>query len=325
MKVTRNGLAVRWGSRIATVAVSAGLLYYFLRNQDWLSLWQAGKGARFGLAWVGTGLPLFIFWGADAAFTVKSFAWIGKPTSFFSYLVIKAAAYLLNMVNIVFSTGGVFLYFMRKTGISARAQAGLLGWRLLMAVFGYTLVYAALAVLFAIFEPELAAKIHLERWTAVIIAMGALMIESNLFFIAGRGLILLRLHLPLKSEFWTAFKTMRTRHWLLGFAYTAPQILANSLGMYLTARAFDINVPPLYFMFCIPAVVLISALPVAFGGFGTTTAAWMVFFSAYGDSTDIAAATLFIPGARLLIRASIGAIFLPMAGRELSSLRKKDE
>jgi uncharacterized membrane protein YbhN (UPF0104 family) len=310
----------RWGFRAATVLVSILILYWALYGLSWTELESAARSADLGLAVLGSVAPLFVFWITDAAFTVQSFAWCDRPVPFRSYLTIKAAAYLLNMVNIAFSTGGVFLYFLKKTGISARAQAGLLLWRLDMAVFGVVIFFALLLAAAPVLAPAAMAKMDL-RWILPVLIISLLIIaEWSLFWLGRGGVVMKRLPLDYNGEFWTAFHRMGPRRWAAGLAYTLPPILVNFFGMYVAARAFHLEVPLLYFLLVIPLAALFSALPIAFGGFGATTAAWAFFFHAYGAHAHIAALTIFIPASRLLTRAALGLVFIPLATRELESL-----
>ncbi|HUT55589.1 MAG TPA: lysylphosphatidylglycerol synthase domain-containing protein [bacterium] len=320
-----RSLLARWGFRAATVLVSALILYWALYGISYEELRRAARGADLTLAVLGAAVPLFVFWITDALFTVRSFAWCGRPVPFKSYLVIKAAAYLLNMVNIAFSTGGVFLYFLKKTGISSRAQAGLLLWRLDMAVFGVVIFFTLLIAGGLCFPPAVTAKMDLGLILPVLAASLLIIAEWSLYWLKGGGLVMKRLPLDSNAEFWTAFRIMGPTQWVKGLAYTLPPILVNFFGMYLCARAFRLEVPLIYFMIWIPLAALLSALPIAFGGFGTTTAAWAAFFAPYGAHADIVALTVFIPAVRLITRALFGIIFMPLATREIESLARETE
>ncbi len=102
-----------------------------------------------------------------------------------------------------------------------------------------------------------------------------------------------------------------------------PAFIAVFIGYYAVARAFGIEMPFIKFMVLIPYVLVISNLPVAFGGYGTTTFAWVVFFSDYATEEQIATITLFIPTARVVIRAVIGMLCLPFALKDLYNLPEK--
>jgi uncharacterized membrane protein YbhN (UPF0104 family) len=321
----RSSPLARWGFRAATVAVSVLILYWALYGISYQELREKTLHANLRLAVFGAVAPLFVFWITDALFTVRSFAWCGRPVPFKSYLVIKAVAYLLNMVNIVFSTGGVFLYFLKKTGISARAQAGLLLWRLEMDALGMIIFYAAIIGAALGLAPAQAAKMQLPFTLPVLLVSLLIGVEWALYWLKGGGLMMKRLPVNFQAEFWMAFRMLGPRHWGKGMAYTFPPLVANFVGMYLCARAFHLDVPLLYFLFWIPLVALFSALPIAFGGFGTTTAAWFHFFAHYGAHSEIAAVTIFIPAVRLVTRGLFGIVFMPFATREIESLTEKSE
>ncbi len=315
--------ASRWAMRIITMAVSAAILYYSLDDVEWDKLKKAWDESDKLLALLGATFPLLVFWTTDAAFTTRSFKWFDKPVPFKDYFFIKAAAYLLTMVNITFAAGGVFLYFMRKTGITPSRQAGLLFWRVCMAIFGVCSFFLLVMVYVALFRRDQIPELNLGLWGPLFILIIIFMIEFGLLSLRGKGLFMERLSVNYKGDFWQAFRNARPIHWLLGWLYTLPAILVSLMGLYLVAHAFGIRVPFLYFLFCIPLVSVISALPIAFGQFGTTTVAWITFFSMYGGAEEIAAATLFIPAVKLIFRGGVGLIFMPLAMKELEDLKGK--
>ncbi|MFO8056865.1 MAG: lysylphosphatidylglycerol synthase transmembrane domain-containing protein [bacterium] len=309
-----------WLWRIITALVSVGILYWFFRGVSWHEVMEAASEADYLPAWLGMIIPVVLFWISDSAYTVKSFEWFHKRVPLRDYFVIKAAAYLLAMINIAFATGGVFYYFIRKTGITVKKQVGILAWRELMVVFGCCVFFGVLAVGVFCYSREMAAEAYLNFWGPVLLGMVLLLIEFWRFWSKGKGLLFKNLPLSYDKEFWQPFHNPKARQWLKGMGYMLPAILAYCVGLWITARAFDVYVPFITFMFWIPLVALISALPVAFSNFGTTTAAWVAFFAAYGDRADIAVLTIFIPAARLIIRAVIGGVFVPWAMKELETM-----
>jgi len=310
---------------VGTVFVSAAILYYFLGKEDWSELWKAAAQADTVMAALGVFVPLLVFWITDAAFSVKSIEWFHRRVPLTDFIVVKAAFYLLTLVNISLGTGGVFLYFLRKAQISVRKQAGILAWRISVAVSGYLAVFFLLTLAMLVFYPEQAGRIRMDIWLPVLGVILALAADWTARWMLGKSLVFRLLKPDPTSEFWAAFTLSRPRHWFIGWAYTVPAIVSNFLGMYVVARAFGIDVPFFYFAFWIPVVVMFAALPVAFGGFGTTTAAWAGFFGGYASTAAIGAATIFIPGARLLLRIVLGLVFLPACMRELEAVAVGEE
>ncbi len=300
--------------------MSAALLYYFLRGEDAAELVRVTKEADILPAVLGIVVPLIFFWLTDAAFTVKSFEWFHRPLPLKDYVVVKAASYLLAMINISLGAGGVFIYFIRKTGIKARKQVGLFGFRLSVSASGFVALFTLYALLMLVFGEEHTEKMRWDIALPVIAAVFLILLEWCLFWIWGRGVVLKRLRWRENATLWRAFRESRLRHWAAGWLYTQPPIILNFLGLYVVARSFGIDAPFLYFIFWIPALTMFAALPVAFGGFGTTTAAWVAFFAPYGDPSAIAAATIFIPLVKLLSRSILGLVFLPAATRELTEV-----
>jgi len=103
-----------------------------------------------------------------------------------------------------------------------------------------------------------------------------------------------------------------------------PPFILALVGYYFLTLAFGVKVPFLEFMVVSPLVVAIMDLPIAFGGFGTATVAWLTFFGDYGSETDIRALTLFLPVARGITRAGIGMVSLRPALKEIYSLMRAE-
>jgi len=307
-------------AQLVTILVSAAILYVFLNKLSWEELAESLEEAVFWKAWLGVLIPFLVIWVIEASYSVKAFLWFHRPTPLKNYLVVKASAYLLSMINIAFSTGGEFVYFNRKTGVSFRKYIGMVFFRATIAAFGCVLVMAGLTVWILVFRAELARDLELEFWGPVIAALLLLMVDFYLYFTRGRGLLLKNLPFTYQDEFWIAFRMARLRHWFFGMCYSVPAVFTYILGLFFVARAFDVQVELPHFIFWAPLAALLSAFPVTFSGFGATTAAWMIFFSDYGTTADIVALTLFLPSARLLMRAVLGVLFMPAAMKEISSL-----
>jgi hypothetical protein len=151
-------------AQAATILVSAAILYYFLHRLDWRALRTAAERANLLGAALASALPIIIYWITDAVFTVRSMAWFHRPVSFRDYLFLKASAYLLTMINIIFGASVTFLYLMRKAEISADKQAGIFAWRLVVAATGAVLFYGVIAAGMLIFEPETASSWSSLNW-----------------------------------------------------------------------------------------------------------------------------------------------------------------
>jgi uncharacterized membrane protein YbhN (UPF0104 family) len=92
------------------------------------------------------------------------------------------------------------------------------------------------------------------------------------------------------------------------------------VGFYFTSVAFGVNIPFLEFIVVMPIAFGVMELPIAFGGFGTATLAWMTFFGAYGSVESIAALTLFVPFCRSVSRGLIGLVSLKPALTDIATL-----
>ncbi len=313
---------LKWGGRILTVLVSIGIIYYFLRDINFEQLREQTKQANIWLALFGAAFPLLIFWITDAAFTVKSFEWFHKPVSFLDYFIIKGALYIITMVNVTFATGGVFLYFKQKTGAPIIFQMGLLAWRITVAVTGLLVLLVVMTLLFLLFDPGSFQNDNFKWILPAALLCIAILAEVFLYTFYGKGMFLKKLPDNIKDKWLSPFDKSELSHWLFGWGYSVPPIILSMVGQYLVARAFGMEIPFFYFMICVPLTSCIASLPVAFAQFGTTTAAWSIFYlGTYCTMEQIVAVTLFIPTVKLCFRAGVGIIFMPFAIRELESAK----
>jgi hypothetical protein len=226
------------------------------------------------------------------------------------------------MINNPLAAGGSILYIRRRTGVSWPRLLGIMTFRYQMTVWGFSLFMIPPTLAVHYFGLDDKVKMNMWGWWGFLIFEAFFILVSWLFWFrnldpTGLGKLIVR---DRESEFWNAFNSAHRSHWLLTLTAIMPQLLIAIAGYYLMARAFDINIPFWECMVVMPVVMIVSNLPIAFGGFGTTTLAWFIFFSGYGSGESIAALSLFIPSVRAVLRSIVGLVSLQPAIREIASL-----
>jgi len=307
-----------WNSlrRVLPIVVSVALLYYYFRNVSWPEVIAAARGADAGLLIAGRALPVFVYWWLGAQVTQRLITWFHKPVPLRDIFWARGALSLLLLINMVFSSGGFFIYLIRKTGVSALKLIGMFLFAAGVLIWGYAILLTPAAVYISFHHQGLTRLISPPIVWLILGLCLFWFFHSWTYWRRGWRWGPLSLVLGRDWEMWYPFAHARTIHWFKTGAYVLPPNLLSFVGFYLCAFAFDIHIPAAEFFLLIPLVIIVSALPVAFGGFGTTTAAWLYFFPQYADRETYLALTLVLPVITCLARALTGVISLKPAFKE---------
>ncbi len=315
-----------WDRKVLPVLVSVAILSFYLRELDWQKLAEASKRADLTLAFAAVVIPQVFSWFMGALLVERTLNWFHGPFSIKAYFWVRGASYILAFVNNALHGGGLFLYQKFKADISWTKLLGILLFRagLFFWSVGLVMIPATAALHhYGLAEKAFGSQTMLRVWWAILIFPGVLFLAGNWLYwfrgidVTGLSRIIVR---DRNSEFWTAFRTARLRHWLLLWAITLPQLFVAVFCGQLLNLAFDVQAPWVEAIVVLPFAFVIMDLPIAFSGFGTMTLAWMTFFGDYGSLEDITALTLFVPVARILCRAAIGAVSLKPALSEINLL-----
>jgi len=320
--VEKQPLIPGWAKRVIPILVSVLILYYYFHDRNWHELLDATRQARLWLALLAAATPQLVMWFTTVLLTEWTMVWFHGPFSFWKYFWVRGAIFILQMINNPLAAGGSLLYIQRKTGIGWARLLGIMGFRFQLAIWGFSVLMIPATLAMHYYGMTEAVKINMRIWWAFLISQVIFLIGSWIFWhhkldITLLGKVVVR---DRESEFWRAFNMATPKEWLLTWAVILPQILIALVSYYFLARAFEVNVPFWECLVVMPLVLMIANLPIAFGGFGTTTVAWFAFFGDYGSEENIAALTLFIPTARAVIRAVIGLVSLQPAFRDLTTL-----
>jgi uncharacterized membrane protein YbhN (UPF0104 family) len=320
-----------WAKKVVPVFVSLLILYYYFHDENWQELWKACRNANLWVAMAAVAIPQLIFWLFEALIYDRHITWFHGPVPFWKLFWVRGAIYILQLINTSIGGGGIFLYLQRKTLMTWRKLLGIMLFRAGLTLWGIgvLMIPATLAVHYYGLADKIVLKLYV--WWPLLIFGVFWMTEAWFVWHHKKNFGLSKIVVRNReSEFWTAFRTATRSQWLLTWAITLPPFILMLVGFYFATLAFGVKVPFIEFMVVSPLAVLIMDLPVAFGGFGTATLAWMTFFGEYGVEIedDIKALTLFIPLARGITRALIGMASLRPALRDiytLSLVSRKEE
>lgn len=299
------------------VAVSGLILYYYMGKQDWQNVIDAARDTNYVIAFMAVLIPQIIFWWVDVLICYKLFTWFNKPFPWKDYLWAKGGLYLLVLVNTGIGGGGLIYYLYRKIGATWAKLLGIILFRCLLGVWAVGLLMIPGTLLMHYWG--LVDKINVNVWV-----LWPVLITCAVWFLLAWYNWHYTNHFAkffnIETEFWTAFREGTQKQWVDMLVLNAGAMFIMLAGIWVIALAFGIKIPFMEFIVAAPFMWFISELPIAFAGFGTTTVAWVLFFGNYGSEAAITGFTLFLPSARLIVRALLGTVSLPFALKDISNL-----
>jgi len=312
----REKRSLHLGRRLIPLLISALILTYYFHKIDWQGLKKAVLTANLWLFFPARFFPLLIYLVVDSYLLQRLLVWFHRPIKYSQILYPRAGLYLLALVNVQLSNGGMFLYLLRKAKIKAEKLAGLVLFRIAWSAWSVNLgLSLSLLVIFLLnlpFHSPLSIKL---------ILLGVGIIWTSLFLCLSLVYYYKRFnpqahHRPL----WEVFFQAKARHYLEMAGFTLLLAIIAVLNNYFCALSFNIKIPLHELIVLLPLADLISALPIAFAGLGTTTFAWQTFFKPYASPEAFLSFTLALPITTYLTRAFFALVALPKATKEIQEI-----
>lgn len=293
---SRAGRFLRW---TLPFAVSAVLLGWLLAGMDLGALTDRFT-AQVAVIFVPS---LLVFLATSLTVEAICLVWVVSYYHAFSSVMlaarIKAASYLLGLINYALGAGAVTLLLRRRAGVPLAQAAGSV---LLIALFDLgSLVLITLVAL------------GLRESDAVMLRTGSVALAA-LILIAGFAVLRAPISLgPID----------RLRDWkVLEAARTLPMGLLIRLGFLrlvavgsfvalagMTLYSFGVEVPLFAMIVSICILLVISALPMAAAGLGTGQVAFVALFEGYAEPETLLAASLTMSFGLIITRALMGLVF----------------
>lgn len=279
--------------------VSALLLWWLLSGMD------LGVIAELLTAQVAsTFLPLLLaFLAISLVIEAICLVWVvSYYHAFSSYVMaarIKAASYLLGLINYALGAGAVTLLLNRRSGVPLGQAAGSV---ILIGLFDMgSLLILALAALGLRESDGASLNAGFTALAALALILGFAVLRAP--FSLG-PLDRLR-DLPLFEAARTLPLNLLLRLGVLRVAFVATFIILTG-G---TLGAFGVEIPALPLIVGVCALLLISAIPMAAAGLGTGQVAFVAIFEDYGTPETLLATSLTISFGMIISRALIGVAF----------------
>ncbi|HSD87244.1 MAG TPA: lysylphosphatidylglycerol synthase domain-containing protein, partial [Kofleriaceae bacterium] len=215
-------------------------------------------------------------------------------------LAMRGATYVLALLNYAVGQGGL-AYYLHRSGVPTLRAAG-------MALFMMGTTFAGLILTTTAtwpFGPS--GQAGGAMWWTLVIGCGGLLVYLVVIALAPRALARRELLAPLFEA--------RIRGHLLTIAGRLPHVVIIVLGHWLAMRVWGFPVPFSLALMTMPAVVIVTALPISPGGLGTTQAALVYFFSDYapGATDDARAASVFAFAIVHFVYASVWQLLVGLA------------
>jgi hypothetical protein len=327
-----------WVKRTVPVLGSLAILAYYFHDyfrldlenlcldvgEKGIALGEAVRGADLVPAVAAIGIPQLVSWYFSALIAERSIVWFHGPFPLLKYFWVRGAMYILMFVNNVLGGGGLLLYQQRRGEVPWRKLLGILLFRVGVGMgWGAMWLLIPLTAAMQYFGYHEKARLDMTVWWAILLVPGLFwFVSSWSYWHLGRDPFgFTRLIVRNREDvFWTAFRRARPRHWLGVWLMSWPNMILTLVGFYFASLAFGVRVPFLEFIVVMPIAFGIMELPIALGGFGTATLAWMTFFGDHASEQSIAALTLFVPFCRSACRGLIGLVSLRPALADIATL-----
>jgi hypothetical protein len=281
--------------------VAAAALAWVFHAVRWADLAEAFHHVPVGRYIAASALLLFANCAADTMAMYFTFGWFGVKLPYRELFVVRAATYLLAVVQYYVGQAAIIGY------LNARRRVP--GWR----ATGFILFISGInmGVLVLLAAAGLATgdtPVHWLRWVPIGVGAGAL---------AYAGVLVWKPRFLLRFQLLAPLFEMGVRGHLKATAVRLPHVLVLIVWHFLALRWFGVQVPPMVALVYLPAVFFAAALPVSVQGLGLSQAAAIYFFAAYSPSGNAAvlAYSLAMTGVSLVVQVTMGLGFLAPARR----------
>jgi hypothetical protein len=264
-----------------------------------------------------------LYCGIDAFVLLRVINWFHTAVPYRRILPVRAAAYILAILNPSLGQGAVAFALHRREGLPFLEVASSLLF-LTVLEFCQLALYAAVGIFG--FYPHLAAAFApVYAVLGAGLGLGLFCVQQDIDPLAWVRTRIRRwrtgdqtYRAPARlsqSSVLRTFKLARPQHYVLTLIYKAPNFLLAVTVHYLALQLFGIHVPFVQLFGLLPLVFLAASLPVTVAHLGTSQAAWLYFFAAYGDASHILAYSLVAHVTFMVLNGLIGVCFLRWALR----------
>ncbi len=238
-------------------------------------------------------VPMFVL---DVLSISRVFAWFNRATPVLELARVRAASYLISLVNYNVGSGTIAFWLKRRHGTPfLEGFASILFINVTDVIILVVLIAAALPLL----EPPM------NRTIGVVVGMATLLLAGHFLYWRG-GINFFLLGAFRNWPIFKSFKAARAGHYLRLAAIRLPFDLLFILNFWLALRAFDVKVPFLLTLAYVPIILFVAVVPITVAGLGTVQAVTLYLLKDYASEATLLAFSLMLMVAMTSVRVLIG-------------------
>lgn len=304
--------APRWrrlGIHVAPYGVAIAIIWWLARGVPLAQLEDAIRSARLSMLVPVVAASVMCWLIGEAVLYARLLTFFYRPTTVREMLPATAVHEFLQTVNKAAAGSTFVLYISRRTGSSLLSA----GCTMLAQAFIdlQTLAWMALAAALTCPAALMGAPIYVPPIAVVALA------AFTWFWMRGRPTIpiLRRLYdLPAME----VLRAARPSHYVRLTLIRAATFLVQAPVLYVEMRSFGLHAPLGYLIAFVPALLLVSSIPIAAAGLGPRQFAIVVGLAAYGPRPALLAMSLAHGLLNIVFRLPLG-LFMPAFIRRLKS------
>lgn len=298
---TRRRLAAI-ARQIAPWLVAALAIWWVTRSVDWGKVYVAFIHVPYVKFVLASIVLLALNCAADSAAMYYTFGWFGCRVPYRELYTIRAATYLLAVVQYYVGQAAILGFLRQRRGVPLGRGAG---W--ILFISGINMAVLVILASTGMSRAQLPEAPWL-RWVPPVVGVGALAYFA-VIWLKPRRLASISLLAPM-------FEMGVLGH-IKSTLVRLPHVTVLLVWHYLALRWFGVAVPPLVALVYLPAVFFFAALPVSVQGLGLSQWAAVTFFASYAPhgKAAVLAYSLSVTAVALVIQVIMGVIFLRAAQR----------
>lgn len=319
---TEEKAAVSTRSQFLTFAchvlpwIITGLIFYYIfRRVPFREIWTS-----FGLVRLHLFIPLVLFmfpffFIIDSVAHNMVFNWFNCRTDFREVLYARGATYILNLLNFFVGQGGMAVWLSRKKKVGLKEATSSVIF-LMTLDFATLMFFSTVGVVFFLEDIRLTDFFSFSDEGTLIRFCLITSVVLLLFIFIWIRKPDTRLARVLFRGPWVVFDRTTPRHFGIIFMLKVGIFIIDMVGYWLGLKTFGVDIPFILVFTYLPLIFLIGAIPITVLHLGTTQAAWLWFFRDYISEPVILAYTLLMSFSYIVIRMTVGLIFLSRVYRE---------
>lgn len=303
--------------RILPLLFTAGCFYFVFHRIPYQRLLAALGEAdyvRF-LAFMISNTVIYVVW--DTLVLAVAVRWFHGPVRFRDLLPVRAASYIVAVLNTNAGRGALALFVGRLLDRPS-LQIGSTVIFLVLTEYTHLVVWATVGIV--AFGSELTRPL---LWVPPVVAGFWLLFfayarvgrssESNPPSAQVAARITRWLMAPWRGALLRTFRLAPARRYVQIVLLRAPVFFVSLCLHYFAAPTFGFSIPFGQMMTFLPVVFMVAALPITVARLGTTQTAWILLFGSIAPPERLLAFSLAAHLTFALTRALVGVLLLPRA------------